>query len=53
MMLFFSRYATLLSFKLYVLLSRNNALKQKTVHSSMAFYVHVILYNATNQMFKF
>jgi hypothetical protein len=39
-------YTTLLNFNFYTLLCGNNALKQKTVHSSMAYYVHVLLYNA-------
>jgi hypothetical protein len=44
-------YSTLLYFKFYMLLCGNNALEQKTVHSSMAYYVHVLLYNAAKQMF--
>jgi hypothetical protein len=44
-------YITLLSFNFYMLLYGNNALKQKTVHSSMAYYVHVLLYKAAKQMF--
>jgi hypothetical protein len=32
-------------------LSGNNALKQKTVHSSMTYYVDVFLYDAAKQMF--
>jgi hypothetical protein len=34
-----------------VLLCGNNAMIQKTVHSSMACYVHVLLHNAAKQMF--
>jgi NADH:ubiquinone oxidoreductase subunit 3 (subunit A) len=30
-----------------MLLCGNNALKQKTVHSSMAYYIQVILYNVS------
>jgi hypothetical protein len=29
-----------------MLLCENNALKEKTVHSSMAYYIYVLLYNA-------
>jgi hypothetical protein len=29
-----------------MVLCRNNALKRENVHSSMAYYVHVLLYNA-------
>jgi hypothetical protein len=36
-----------------MLLCGYNALKQKTVHSSMAYYVHVLLYNAVKQMFRY
>jgi hypothetical protein len=36
-----------------MLLCGNNALKQKTLHSSMAYYVHVLLYNAGKQMFHY
>jgi hypothetical protein len=28
----------------------DNGLKQKTVHSSMAYYVHLLLYNAVKHM---
>jgi hypothetical protein len=31
-------------FNLYMLLSEKNTSKQKTVHSSMAYYVHVLYY---------
>jgi hypothetical protein len=34
-----------------MLLCGNDVLKQKTIHSSLACYVHVLLYNATEQMF--
>jgi predicted metalloenzyme YecM len=34
--------------KLYMLLCEINAFKQKTVHSSITYYLHVILYNATH-----
>jgi NADH:ubiquinone oxidoreductase subunit 3 (subunit A) len=34
-----------------MLVCGNNALEQKTVHSSMTYYVHVLLYNAAKQMF--
>jgi hypothetical protein len=34
-----------------MLLCANNALKQKTVHLSMACYAHVLLYNAAEHMF--
>jgi hypothetical protein len=37
------------AFNIYMLLCGNNALKQKAVHSSMACYVHVLLYNAAKQ----
>jgi hypothetical protein len=40
-----------LNFNFYMLLCGNNALKQKADHSSMAYYVHVLLYNAAKQMF--
>jgi hypothetical protein len=36
------------TFNFCMLLCRSNALKQKTVHSSMACYIHVLLYNAVN-----
>jgi hypothetical protein len=39
-------FAELMNYKFYALLCGNNALKQKTVHSFMVFYVHVLLYNA-------
>jgi hypothetical protein len=42
---------TLLNFKFYMLIHGNNALKQKTVHSSMERYVRARLYNAAKQMF--
>jgi hypothetical protein len=44
-------YTTLLNFNFYMLCG-NNALKQKTVHSSMAYYVHVLLYNAAKQCLR-
>jgi hypothetical protein len=31
---------------LYMLLFENNALNQKTIHSSMAYYVHMLIYKA-------
>jgi hypothetical protein len=34
-----------------MLLCGDNALKQNTLHSSVAYYVHVPLYNAAKQMF--
>jgi hypothetical protein len=33
-----------------MLLCGNNALKEKTVHSSMPYYVHVLLYNAAKHL---
>jgi hypothetical protein len=39
-------FAVLMNYKFYSLLCGNNALKQKTVHLFMIFYVHVLLYNA-------
>jgi hypothetical protein len=41
----------LLKFNFYMLLCGNNALKQKTVHPSVAYYVNVLLYDAAKQMF--
>lgn len=38
------------NFNFYVLLCGNNALKQKTIYSLMACYVHVLLYNAAKQI---
>jgi hypothetical protein len=46
-------HTTLLNFNFYMLLLESNALKQKTVHSSMAFCVHGLLYNAARQMFTY
>jgi hypothetical protein len=37
------------AFKSYILLCRNNVLKQITLHQSSACYVHVLLYNAEKQ----
>lgn len=37
-------------FNLYVLIRGNKAQQQKTVHSSMAYYVHVRLYTAAKQI---
>jgi hypothetical protein len=34
-----------------MLLEGNNAMKQKTDPSSMAYSVHILLYNAEKQMF--
>jgi hypothetical protein len=34
-----------------MLLWENSALKQKTLYSSMAYYVYVLLYNAEKQVF--
>jgi hypothetical protein len=42
-------YTLSLIFNVYMLLCGNNALKQKTVHSSMTYYVHVLLYNIAKQ----
>jgi hypothetical protein len=42
----------LFNFNFYTLLCGNNALEQKTVHSSMACYVYVLVYNAAKQMFE-
>jgi hypothetical protein len=36
-----------------MLLCWNTAPKQKTVHSSMAYYTYVLLYNAAKQMFHY
>jgi hypothetical protein len=38
------------AFNCYMLLCANDAQKQKAVHSSMAWYVHVLVYNAAKQM---
>jgi hypothetical protein len=40
-------------FNVYMLLCGNNALKQKAVHSSVAYYVHILLYHAAKQMFHY
>jgi hypothetical protein len=40
-------------FNSYMLLCGNNALKRKTVHSSTAYYVHVLTHNEAKQMFTF
>jgi hypothetical protein len=37
-------------FNVYMLLCGNNELIQKTVHSSMIYYVHVLPYNVPYQM---
>jgi predicted membrane protein len=39
------------NFNFCMLLCGNNALKQKIVHSSMVYYVCVLLYNAANRYF--
>jgi hypothetical protein len=39
------------AFNCYMLLCGDDAQKQKAVHSSMAWYVHVLVYNAAKQMF--
>jgi hypothetical protein len=36
-----------------MLLCGSNALEQKTVNSSMAYYMHALLYNAAKQMFHY
>jgi hypothetical protein len=38
---------------MYMLLFGNNALEQNTGYSSLKYYVHVLLSNATKQMFTF
>jgi hypothetical protein len=35
-----------------MLFCENNALKQKTVHSSTDYYVHELLYNAAKQILR-
>lgn len=39
------------AFNLYMLLCGNNVLKQKTCHSAMAYYVHVILDNTAKHFY--
>jgi NADH:ubiquinone oxidoreductase subunit 3 (subunit A) len=51
MILIFCKTTLLLNCNFYMFLCGNNASKQKTAHSSMAFYVHVLLYNAAKHMF--
>jgi hypothetical protein len=34
-------------FDFYILLDENNEMKEKAVHSFMTCYVHVLIYNAT------
>jgi hypothetical protein len=41
----------LFDFNIYMTLGGNSAVKQKTVHSSMAYYVHALLYNATKHVY--
>jgi hypothetical protein len=52
MILFFC-YTAFINFKCYTLLYGNNAIKQKTFHSSIACYVHVrlLIYNAAKHVF--
>jgi hypothetical protein len=41
------------AFNFYMLLCGRNALKQKYFHSSAAFYLHVLQYNAAKQEFTY
>jgi hypothetical protein len=40
-------------FHFYMLNFGRNALKQKTVHSSVAYYVHVLLHSTERKMFHY
>jgi hypothetical protein len=42
---------TRLAFNFYIVLYGNNAMKQKTVHFSMACLVSVFIYNTAKQIF--
>jgi hypothetical protein len=50
-MILILRYSTLLNFDVYMLLCRNNALKEKPVHSSIACCVPVFLYKTAKHCF--
>jgi hypothetical protein len=45
-------YTALLDFNFYTLLCGNSALKQKSVHLSVACHVHVLLQNAVNKCLR-
>jgi hypothetical protein len=41
------------NFQMFMLFCENNPMNQKTINSSMTYYVHVLVYNTAKQMFRY